>query len=516
MTTEFKGQELYRMAEDGMKDQTFSRILVHCIIISTGPIRTESWFGEHRSREVCEILGEKNILSNYMKEFLAEEENVEPLARENIMVMFLTVILLLSNFLSMVISSRSKKRYFLLWTDKALLLVLWTCGDVEQNPGPNKTTPGKRRSEILREFRRSVQTILLELIYKAYGEEMPSKPYSKNPPGWDEYQPEIKFGNISNLKSREDKIFNKMIYLLKNQKPVPLSSEWEALLSHYTNLHEKLEVAESKKALNCWMLEKNLAPLLKSYSEDVDDPSGEVLIMCVNILKKAHGGVLETKETDGKDWKKQESKTNGPEQLIAEARRENISSKLFKLQTYVLETKGDDEKDWKTHESEPNGSGLLISEAREKNLSWNLLKSKEECKSDFEESAGSSSSSDHFTEIQRVEVPDHSQRKRKRMETISTNDRYEERMDHIIDYKRTYPVKNYTAIVTKETSKENNPLFTYNYGLDTLKTTGEQNIRMNEENVDLNMARSNSPFNESSRDQSSKTGDKFGVLAFTV
>ncbi|XP_062585238.1 uncharacterized protein LOC134246910 [Saccostrea cucullata] len=416
-----------------------------------------------------------------MKELLGEEENEEALARENIMVMFLTVILLLSNFLSIFISSRCKKRYFLLWTDKALLLVLWTCGDVERNPGPNETTTANGRSQILRKFRRFSQTMLLELIYKVYGEEMSSKPHSKSPPGWDEYKPEIKFGNISNLKSGEDKVFNKMLYVLKNQKPVPLSSDWEVLLSHYNNLNEKLEVEESKKALNCWMLEKNLAPLLQSYSEDVDVPSGNILSICKCILKKVQVDVSVTKETDDKDRKTKENQTNRPEQLIAEAKRENSSSKLFKVQTDVLETKRDDGKHWKTHESKTNGGGL-------------------------------SSSSDHYTEIQSVEVPDHSQRKRKRMETINIHDPYEERMEHSIDYKRTYPVKNHTAIVIqkpRDTSKKNNTLLVTSFGVDKGKRTNNQSLSIDIDNADRNMAQSNSGFDDSDCDQISLTIDEF-------
>ncbi|XP_062584496.1 uncharacterized protein LOC134246186 [Saccostrea cucullata] len=146
------------------------------------------------------------------------------------------------------------------WTTKVAILVLWTCGDVELNPGP------LARSQILRKFRRFTQTMLLEMIYKNSGQSMPKHRYSSSPPGWDTYKPEIKFQNISNQTGKEDEVFNKMIWLLQNWCAVPLSSEWRVLLNNYNNLNAKLEEEDSKNELERWVIENKMRKISQGDS----------------------------------------------------------------------------------------------------------------------------------------------------------------------------------------------------------------------------------------------------------
>ncbi|XP_055999687.1 uncharacterized protein LOC125654927 isoform X2 [Ostrea edulis] len=171
----------------------------------------------------------------------------------------------LSYFLRLYISSGRNTRYVLQWSDKAVLLVLWTCGDVERNPGPANT---KRltRSEILRKFRRFTQMQLLEFIYN--GSEMPKHPFRKPPPGWNDDKPEIEFKNISNTKSGEEEIFDKMLCLIE-KKQIPLPHEWVDILRHYNNLKAKRNEEASKTAMEQWMLEEDILRFLPKITEYV-------------------------------------------------------------------------------------------------------------------------------------------------------------------------------------------------------------------------------------------------------
>ncbi|XP_062578557.1 uncharacterized protein LOC134240487 [Saccostrea cucullata] len=222
----------------------------------------------------------------------------------------------LMHCLSMTMSSRCKKPYILLWTEKAVLLVLWTCGDVEVNPGPTENTSTTSRSQILRSFRRRSQKDLVKLIYQHAGEEIPKEIFKHHPPGWGDYKPEIEFGNISNLPtgsscnlgSKEDNIFSKIIHILQNKTYVPLSPEWESLLRHYNNLNTKIKQEESKKAIIRWLHEKKLTTTLQAYAEEVEDPSVEIWRACLAIVQKSSNkepslGIQVTKQYDYNDLK---------------------------------------------------------------------------------------------------------------------------------------------------------------------------------------------------------------------
>ncbi|XP_062609844.1 uncharacterized protein LOC134271649 [Saccostrea cucullata] len=164
---------------------------------------------------------------------------------------------------------------------------IYTTISIRMNQYPNEIGSASARSQILRKFRRFTQTMLLEMIYKSNNQTMPKNPYKDSPPGWYEYEPKIEFGNISNLKSGEENIFNKMVFLLQNKSQKPLPSDWEELLKNYNNLNEKREQKESKKALEIWMLQAKLIPLLQEYSKEVDVPSEEIMKHCSDILLKS-------------------------------------------------------------------------------------------------------------------------------------------------------------------------------------------------------------------------------------
>ncbi|XP_061186318.1 uncharacterized protein LOC133194359 [Saccostrea echinata] len=175
-----------------------------------------------------------------------------------------------THLLSLRVSSRRRKTHVLLWSDKALLLVLWTCGDVEVNPGP--TIKRLARSEVLRKFQRCSQTPIVKLIYEISQTEIPKSLYIQGPPGW---KKDDEFKNISNLNKGGEEIFNKLILLFK-EKWNPLPPEWDVLLKHYQNLKEN-NSEDSKNALERWMLEIDIVPKLRLYASINGEPSTDII-----------------------------------------------------------------------------------------------------------------------------------------------------------------------------------------------------------------------------------------------
>lgn len=92
-------------------------------------------------------------------------------------------------------------------------LLIVSCGDVERNPGPPKKETCK--SEVLRQFMRCIQSVLVMLVYKAYQQEPPKQLYKKAPPGWDAFDNDIEFKNICNSKKEGNKTFDKLVKLCK-------------------------------------------------------------------------------------------------------------------------------------------------------------------------------------------------------------------------------------------------------------------------------------------------------------
>ena len=139
---------------------------------------------------------------------------------------------------------------------KVVKLILWTCGDIEVNPGP-----GNARSEVLRRFRKTQQTPVLHQIYKAKCLQPPKVHYTKGgtvvpPPGWDE-NPETPFVNISNHKIERESIrcFQKMIEILRPFPKVP--EDLKHVLTSYEHLlqnsGEKEYLQKCKDDLIKWM-----------------------------------------------------------------------------------------------------------------------------------------------------------------------------------------------------------------------------------------------------------------------
>lgn len=99
------------------------------------------------------------------------------------------------------------------------LLVL-SCGDVERNPGPPpETSP---RSEVLRRFRRCIQSELVKHIYIDNKHDLPTHLYERDPPGWNKFDKETKFENICNIKTGGSQTFDKLVKLFKKDvRPIP-------------------------------------------------------------------------------------------------------------------------------------------------------------------------------------------------------------------------------------------------------------------------------------------------------
>lgn len=95
-------------------------------------------------------------------------------------------------------------------------LLIVSCGDVERNPGPPKK--GLCKSEVLRQFMRYIQSILVMLLYKAKDEDPPKQPYTKDPPGWDTFDKNTKFENVCNSKREGNQTFNKLVKLCMREK----------------------------------------------------------------------------------------------------------------------------------------------------------------------------------------------------------------------------------------------------------------------------------------------------------
>ncbi|KAK3106378.1 hypothetical protein FSP39_018808 [Pinctada imbricata] len=174
---------------------------------------------------------------------------------------------------------------------KTAKLVLWTCGDVEKNPGP-----GNSRSEILRKFRKSQQTRILKMIHKMNGSSEP-KPLYKEIPEW--WPPGVPFVNISNQgdenESRE--CFDALIdLLLRNKSTIP--SEFLSVLSCYKDLDNSRRknkqsrghgsrVSQCKQSLIAWMEVKNTEKVLYSKRSSYhDDLRG---LLCLLKEQQRHG-----------------------------------------------------------------------------------------------------------------------------------------------------------------------------------------------------------------------------------
>jgi hypothetical protein len=91
--------------------------------------------------------------------------------------------------------------------------------------------------------------------------------YSKPPPGWNDAEPEIQFKSVSRSKPGDDKVFHKLLRLMKN---ISLPQEWENILKHYNDLNEKRNEEcneESKTIIDQWIQGKKLLKLVPNSSE---------------------------------------------------------------------------------------------------------------------------------------------------------------------------------------------------------------------------------------------------------
>lgn len=95
-------------------------------------------------------------------------------------------------------------------------LLIVSCGDVERNPGPPKK--GLCKSEVLRQFMRCIQSILVMLLYKAKHQDPPTQLYKKDPPGWDTFDKNTKFKNVCNIKRDGNQTFDKLVKLCMREK----------------------------------------------------------------------------------------------------------------------------------------------------------------------------------------------------------------------------------------------------------------------------------------------------------
>ena len=195
---------------------------------------------------------------------------------------------------------------------KIVKLILWTCGDIELNPGPRNA-----RSEVLRRFRKTQQTPILLQIYTAKGLNSPKALYTRDrtimsPSWWDECSPEVPFVNISNHKNEEESIrcFQKMIEIIHALPNVP--EDLKIVLTSYEELKQKSREKEylqkCKDDLINWMdramIEKTqqnvknplsddaLRVMLQSTLEQIKngrEVAPDIADMCMQIVESSIG-----------------------------------------------------------------------------------------------------------------------------------------------------------------------------------------------------------------------------------
>lgn len=166
-------------------------------------------------------------------------------------------------------------------------LLIVSCGDVERNPGPPKKEACK--SEVLRQFMRSIQSDLVKLVYKANKQEPPKHLYKKVPPGWDAFEEKTEFKNICNSKKEGNKTFDKLVKLCRRKVKGLIPKNILDVIVCYENLRDSKKDSDETKAWKL-ALENHVSQnkSMKNKSTTIDHVDDKLLI---EIIQKGTEGV---------------------------------------------------------------------------------------------------------------------------------------------------------------------------------------------------------------------------------
>lgn len=166
-------------------------------------------------------------------------------------------------------------------------LLIVSCGDVERNPGPPKKEACK--SEVLRQFMRSIQSDLVKLVYKANKQEPPKHLYKKVPPGWDAFEENTEFKNICNSKKEGNKTFDKLVKLCRRKVKGLIPKNILDVIVCYENLRDSKKDSDETKAWKL-ALENHVSQnkSMKNKSTIIDHVDDKLLI---EIIQKGTEGV---------------------------------------------------------------------------------------------------------------------------------------------------------------------------------------------------------------------------------
>lgn len=119
---------------------------------------------------------------------------------------------------------RLKNRY-----EKAVILILWRCGDVERNPGP-------ATSDISRDFcKKMISMLVIRYWESKEGRDLCQADYKKEPIGWPE---NVWFGDPSTCKNETRNTMLKSLREICLADEVEVPNQWMVLIEKYQTLQE--------------------------------------------------------------------------------------------------------------------------------------------------------------------------------------------------------------------------------------------------------------------------------------
>ena len=140
---------------------------------------------------------------------------------------------LLMLFCLYIVAYRKTKARFKYTYEKASLLILWHCGDVERNPGPGPST----RSDISRDFSKKMISLLIILYSeRKEGRDLTQADYKKRPEEWEE---DIWYGDPSKCTNKDRSAMLKGLCNLCKDKEVAIPNEWSVLIDKYDRSKDK-------------------------------------------------------------------------------------------------------------------------------------------------------------------------------------------------------------------------------------------------------------------------------------
>ena len=141
--------------------------------------------------------------------------------------------------------SRLKSQY-----EKVTLLILWTCGDVERNPGP-------AISDVTRDFcKKMISLLVIQYWERKQGRKLSQADYKTKPDGWPD---DIWYGDPSTCNNETRNIMLNTIRTTCIDNGVEVSTKWTSLIEKYQSIQGRQCSKQNKKEyannLHSWLCE---------------------------------------------------------------------------------------------------------------------------------------------------------------------------------------------------------------------------------------------------------------------